>query len=331
MKTSTVLVIVVGVLLSFASVATATGYLWSRDVRDRPAAAPTLPAIWPSKGGQALRAVPIPSGEMLTALPPDTGPHVLCQALSQQRWDALLGSKTLREVRDGACHAITATHEVTLRLAAAPAALEDPHTVDVAGLTGEAESLAPEVNARLDVRLTSAAPTPQINPFLLVEVGRTSPTAPAVTQAPDELAGSLATEVVRATMAPGPSLPTQNAAQTIAFRKQAPVPEHGIADSPWPVISWQLCTALLGELGGTAKPRFDGRCTVRGVEAVYTDDVSPRVYPDTLAGRPAMITDKLVAVKLTDDSAQEVGFSGGSDGKALRALAESVLPSLLAR
>lgn len=328
MKTSTVLVIVVGVLLSFASIATATGYLWSRDARDRPAAAPTLPAVWPSKGGQALRAVPIPSGEMLVALPPETGPQVLCQALSEQRWAALLGTRPLREVAHGACHAVTGAIDVTLRLDTVAVALQDPETVDIAGHAGEVEFLRPKVNARLQVRLSAAAPGPQVRPFLRVEVSRTDSAGATAGPAPDELAGSLASEVVRAAMAPGPGLPAQGAAQSIALRRDAPV--HGIADSPWPVISWQLCTALLRELGGTAKARFDGRCAVRGVEATYTDDVSPRVYPDTLAGRPALITDTLIAVKLTDDSAQEVSFSGGNGGRALRTLAGSVLPSLLA-
>jgi hypothetical protein len=263
---------------------------------------------------------------MVAALPPDTAGHVLCQALSQQRWDAVLGGTTLREVQSGGCHVVTAALDVTLHLDAAPVALQDPESVDVAGRDGEVEYLAPKSNARLSVRLVSANPTDQIKPFLRVEISRaTGHSGPPV----DELAGSVATQVVKATTAPGPSLPEQGRDQAIAARQEPPVPDHGIVDSPWPMISWQLCTTLGHELGATGKPRFDGRCTVRNIQAAYTDDVSPRLFPDTLAGRPALISNDIVAIKLTDDSTQELTFTG--TGRPLKALAEAVLPQLLGR
>jgi hypothetical protein len=323
-KTSTVIVILVAVLLSFASAATAAGYLWTRDASGRPPVTRGLPAVWPTKDGQALRAVPIPTGEMVSALPPDTAGHVLCQALSQQRWEAVLGATTLREVQSGSCHVVTDALDVTLRLDTTPAALQDPESVDIAGHGGEVEYLAPKANARLDVRLASANPTDLIKPFLRVEINRSAGrSGPPL----DELAGSVATEVVKATTKPGPSLPEQGRDQAIPARQEAPVPDHGIVDSPWPMISWQLCTTLGHELGASGKPRFDGRCTIRNIQATYTDDVSPRLFPDTLGGRPALITNDLVAIKLTDDSTQELTFTG--TGRPLKTLAEAVLPQLL--
>ncbi|HVW41296.1 MAG TPA: hypothetical protein VHC18_08095 [Amycolatopsis sp.] len=322
MKTSTVLVILIGVLLSFASVATAAGYLWSQDGGTRPAQSRALPTVWPSQDGHALRAVPISAGEMVTALPADTGAHVLCQALSQQRWEALLGGPALRESLAGGCHVVTAALDVTLHLDGTPAVLQDPSTVEVAGHSGELEYLSPKINARLNLRLTDAAPTPQIRPFLRVAVSGTAQ------QPLDDLTASIAEAVVHATMAPGPALPKVATDGTIPAQRMAPVPQHGIVDSPWPVISWQLCTALTDELGGSGKPKIDGQCTVRGVHAASSDAVSPRAYPDTIAGRPALVTDDLVAIKLTDDSAQELTLTGG---RSLRPLAEAVLPSLLGR
>ena len=321
-KTSTVLVILIGVLLSFASVATAAGYLWSQDAGNRPAASRGLPAVWPTQDGRALRAVPIPTGEMVTALPADTGGDVLCQALSQQQWEALLGGPVLRESLGGGCHVVTATLDVTLRLADSPAVLQDPGKIEVAGHNGELEYVSPKVNARLNVRLTGAEPTAQIQPFLRVAVSGTA------RQALDDLTTSIAGSVVRATMAPGPALPKVAKDGTIAPERLASVPQHGIVDSPWPMISWQLCTVLTEKLGGTGKPKIDGQCTVKGVRAAYTDSVSPRVYPDSIAGRPALVTDDLVAVKLTDDTRQELTLTGGG---ALRPLAEAVLPALLGR
>ncbi|HJQ46620.1 MAG TPA: hypothetical protein VJ870_09905 [Amycolatopsis sp.] len=322
MKTSTVILILVGVLLSFASVATAAGYLWSQDAGPRPAVARGLPAVWPTQDGHALRSVPIPTGEMVTALPADTGAQVLCQALSQQRWEALLGGATLRESRDGSCHVVTATLDVTLLLDETPAALQDPGKIDVAGRSGEVEYVSPKVNARLNLPLTGAAPSEQIRPVLRVAVSG------AAQQPLDDLTTSITDAVVRATMAPGPALPKVAKDGTIPPQPVAPAPQHGIVDSPWPMISWQLCTALTDQLGGTGKPKIDGECTVRGVRAAYSDTVSPRVYPDTIDGRPALITGDLVAIKLTDDSAQELTLTGS---QSLRPLAEAMLPSLLGR
>ncbi len=316
-KTSAVVGIVVAVLCSFASVATAAGYLWTRADVEQPLPARALPAQWPGKDGQALRTVPLPTGELVTALPAQTGGQVLCQTLDQERWEALLGGKALREVRDGACHVLTTTSEVLLALDEQGAVLRDPASVDVAGRPGELEYLPPKVNARLDVRLVDAPASAQVHPFLRVEVSGTG--------AVDTLTESIAREVVSAAMTPGPALPARAADGSIPLQRPAPV---AIVDAPWPVISWQLCAELSRALGGTGRPRFDGRCTVRGVEAVYTDKVTPRVFPEQIAGRPAVVTGNTVAIKLTDDSTQELTITGARDP---RGLAEAVLPRLLGR
>lgn len=317
MKTSTVLGIVLAVLFSFAGVATAAGYAWTRMDDDRPPPPKALPAQWPSKGGQALRQVPMPTGEMVAALPPDTAGQVLCQALNQEQWDTLLGSRSLREVRGAGCHVVTADTDVTLALDETPVNLRSPSDVEVAGRPGRLESLPPKTNTRLDVQLVDAAGTDQIKPYLRVELIGDAPGM-------DRLAESLATAVVQATTKPGPALPAPRQDGSIPMRELAAAP---IADLPWPAISWQLCSALTARLGGTARPFVDGRCTVRGIQAAYTDSVSPRVFPTQLAGRPAVITDDMVAVRLTDDTAQELTFTGG--GRSLRTLAAAVLPRLL--
>jgi hypothetical protein len=322
-KTSTVIAILVSVLLSFASVSAATGYLWSRSGPGDRTAAMALPSVWPSKEGVSLRPVPLPAGELVTALPPDSIGQVLCQALGPDRWNQLLGGTSLREVRGQSCHVVTATLDLSLTLDRAIGALSSPRAVDIAGRPGQIEFLAPKTNTRLALRLVGAAATAEIRPYLLASLTMKTedPRNP-----PDVLIAAIAREVVTATMAPGPPLPPVGPGAAIPPRKADPVRGHGIVDSPLPMISWQLCTVLTRELGGIPKPEFGGRCTVRGVKAAYTDTLSPRVYPGTLAGRPALITDDLVAIKLTDDSAQELTFSG--DG-SLRTLAEKVSPALV--
>jgi hypothetical protein len=259
----------------------------------------------------------MPTGEMVAALPPDTAGQALCQALSQERWEALLGGKTLREVRGAGCHLVTATTDVTLALDSGPANLQDPSEVEIAGHSGQLEYLPPKVGTRLDVRLVTADGTDQLKPFMRVELSGSA-------RALDTLTESIATKVVEATMAPGPALPAPAEDGSIPTQRPAPA---AIADLPWPMISWQLCTALTRQLGGTGQPYFDGRCAARNVQVAYTDTVSPRVFPDRLAGRPALITDEIVAVKLTEGTAQELTFTGS--GRSLKALAESVLPQLL--
>ncbi|MFD2417390.1 hypothetical protein [Amycolatopsis pigmentata] len=323
MKTSTVIAILVSVLLSFASVAAATGYLWSRGGPGDRSATPALPTVWPTKEGVPLRSVPLPSGELVTALPPDSIGQVLCQALPPERWNQILGGAALREVRGQSCHVVTATLEISLTLDRTVGTLNPTRTADIAGHPGQLEFLAPKANARLGVRLVGAAANDEIRPYLLANL---TATAADPRNPPDTLITTVAREVVAATMAPGPPLPPVGPGGAIPPRKADPVHGHGIVDSPWPMISWQLCTSLSRELGGTPKPEFGGRCTVGGVRAAYTDTVSPRVYPGTLAGRPALITDDLVAIKLTDDSAQELTFSGGG---SLRTLAEKVAPALV--
>ncbi|MTD56639.1 hypothetical protein [Amycolatopsis pithecellobii] len=318
MKTSTVLGIVLAVLFSFAGAATAAGYLWARADDDRHAMTRALPATWPSKDGTALRPVPMPAGELIAALPPDTAGQVLCQSLSQERWEALLGGKALREVRDAGCHVVTSTTDLTLKLADAPANLQAPRETEVAGRPARLEFLPPNVNNRLDVRLVDKPGSALVKPFLHAELSGSGP-------ALDRLTESVAAEVVAATTKAGPPLPATGKDGSIPLEHPAPA---AIADLPWPVISWQLCAALTRELGGPGRPYADGRCTVRGIQAAYTDAVSPRAFSDRLAGRPALVTDNVVAVKLTDDTAQELTFTGG--GRSLKALAEALLPHLLA-
>lgn len=327
MKTSTVIAIVLGVLLSFASVAGAAGYLWSQGSA-APPPAPGLPAVWPTKDGELPRRVPMPSGEMLAALPAGSSGHVLCQALPEQRWEAVLGGATLREVRGNGCHLVTGSLDVGLKLDSAPTTLGAPQAVTVAGRAAEVESGT--VNSRLNVHLVDDEPNGQVHPYLRVDITRFAVTRPGLTL--DDLATTIARDVIEAAMAPGPDLPVRGRDDAIAMQVTEPDSGYGIHDAPWPVVSWQLCTVLAKAMGASpsaARPKFDGRCTVRTVQAALSDDVTPRAYPDTLAGRPALITDDLVAVKINDDPGQELAFTG--TGRDLRALAESVLPALLGR
>lgn len=75
-----------------------------------------LPEVWPSKSGQALRPVLMPTGEMIAALTAETSAQVLCQAIPEQRWEEILGDRTLREA-GRSCHAVTTKLDVSAQMA----------------------------------------------------------------------------------------------------------------------------------------------------------------------------------------------------------------------
>ncbi len=79
-----------------------------------------LPATWPTSTGEALRPVPMPTGEMIAAMPFKTAPHVLCQVITGERWEQLLGGRTLLEASVVECHARTAVLDVRVSMEEKP-------------------------------------------------------------------------------------------------------------------------------------------------------------------------------------------------------------------
>ncbi|MFI7117174.1 hypothetical protein [Amycolatopsis sp. NPDC049868] len=284
-----------------------------------------LPETWPSTSGQALRPVTMPTGEMVAALTRETGAQVLCQAIPEQRWEEILGGRTLREA-GGSCHAVTARLDVSAQMI--PALPEDtsrgvPTKTTVAGKL--AVIATDKDGTSLGVELAEVAPHNGASPVLHVSVrGRTAEGPEA-----EQKARALAEALIAGAMPPGPKLPKIGEDGEIPLEKIEPGP---IKDRPLPVISWLLCGELgraLGVPSDTAKPTFFAGCELNGVTADYSE-LSSAVAPNTtIAGLPAQLDERGVVVQLTDDpEGQTLKFKGAGD---LRALAEKAVPPLLGR
>ncbi|MFI5561417.1 hypothetical protein ACIA2T_19235 [Amycolatopsis japonica] len=284
-----------------------------------------LPTTWPSRSGQELRPVTMPTGEMVAALTDETAAQVLCQAIPEQRWEEILGGRTLREAGQS-CHAVTAQLDVSVQMA--PALPDDtsrglPTRTTVAGKL--AVIATDKDGTSLSVELVEVAPHNGASPVLHISLrGR-------IVEAPEteKKARALAEALIAGAMPPGPKLPKIGEDGEVPLEKTEPGP---IKDKPLPVISWLLCGELgraLGVPADTAKPTFFAGCELNGVTADYSE-LSTAVAPTTtVAGLPTQVDGRGVVVQLTDDPAgQTLKFKGTGD---LVALAEKMVPPLLGR
>lgn len=284
-----------------------------------------LPAVWPSKSGEALRPVLMPTGEMVTALTDITAAQVLCQAIPEQRWEEILGGRTLREA-GRSCHAVTAELDVSAQMTAA---LPDDTSQGIPTKTTVSGKIAviasDEDGTSLSVELVDVTHRFGASPVLNVSVRGSVAKSPET----EGKARALAEALIAGAMPQGPTLPKTGEDGEIPPQRAEPGP---IKDQPLPVISWLLC----GELGraagipaDNAKPNFFAACELNGVTADYSE-LSTEVRPTTtIAGLPAQVDEKSVVVQLTDDAGGEtLKFKGTGD---LSAIAEKMIPPLLGR
>ncbi|WP_207897746.1 hypothetical protein [Amycolatopsis pittospori] len=293
--------------------------------RDDESTGAELPDVWPSRTGQALRQVVMPTGEMVAALTGDTGAQVLCQVIPEQRWEEILGGRTLREA-GGACHAVTAELDISAQMIAELP--EDtsrglPTKTTVAGKT--AVVATSKDGTSLSVELVEVAPRNGASPVLNVSI-RKRDLKPTETEAK---ARALAEALIAGATPPGPKLPKIGEVGGILYEKTAPGP---IKDRPLPVISWLLCAELgrsLGVPADNAKPTFFAACELNGVTADYSELSSDVRATTSIAGLPAQVDERGVIVQLTGDPRGEtLKFKGTGD---LTALAEKAVPPLLGR
>ncbi|EMD27123.1 hypothetical protein [Amycolatopsis azurea] len=293
--------------------------------KDDTGAEAKLPEVWPSKPENALRPVPMPTGEMVAALTDETAAQVLCQAIPERRWEEILGDRTLREA-GRACHAVTTQLDVSAQMI--PALPEDtsrgaPVKTTVAGKL--ALIAADKDGTRLSVELVEVAPHNGASPVLLVSFrGRTIDTPET-----ESKARALAEALIAGAMPPGPSLPKIGEDGEIAPQQVEAGP---LKDKPLPVMSWLLCGELgraLGVPADKAKPTFFASCVLNGVTADYSEYSAVVSPTTTIAGLPAQVDERGVIVQLTDDpDGKTLKFKGTGD---LQALAEKMVPPLLGR
>jgi hypothetical protein len=127
---------------------------------------------------------------------------------------------------------------------------------------------------------------------------------------------------------------------SIPPRPVGPAPGSGIVDASTPMIAWQLCslpaqstqrplTEFVPKQSGKGEHREDEL----GVQA-SSDDCCTKVFPDRIGGRPALVDNPRVVIRLSDESAQQVQLAWTSPRKSdeeLRAWAGSMVSGLLGR
>lgn len=336
-KRSTALTITVGALLVFACVGTAAGYLWTRGLGTIDQSPPPgLPQSWPSQNGQLPHPVAKPTGEMLTALPEPTASNALCEALPQERWDSVLGTKSLREIEwSGGCHVLTDRLDIRVQLSLPSPPPEGAQQVPVGQRQGQLQRLPDRLGATVAVRIAEGphSETDGVRPQLSVNINQRA-TINRADLPMDRQAVTLADELIKATTTPGPALPATTADGTISAQPREEIPGTGVIGQPWPVVSWRLCAAMTQEAHVSpqaAKAKFEGTCVVGGVHAVYRLDVTPRTFPGKLAGLPASVEGDTIAVRLSEKTTDTVTFT--NPGKAMttaafQAFVERVVPAL---
>lgn len=333
MKKDNTVLIAVSLTVVFAL---AAGLAWW-STRDSPSDPPrALPSAWPSVGGEVVRPVPMPTGELAAALPPTTAGHVLCGAVPEDTWRRVLGGPVLREV-SGGCHVVTADVEVTAGTYDRPPFGESGSAVvTVAGHRGTMTTSP--IDAVLTVRLADTAEqwaAPELQLRVANQLG--------VHAEHDfrSMAEEIGTTMVGAITTPGPALPSESERRHPP--EMTPVPGTGIADAAYPLIVRQLCTQLARSLSlplDQVEPTWPGSCRHKtdGAEAglSYSSDSPTRVFGDRFAGRPADVSEPggVIEVQLVDGSPQTLTvrlYDFDRTMPGIRELAGKVVPPLLGR
>ncbi len=289
----------------------------------------SLPETWPSNDAVPVRQVPMPTGEMVVALPGETSAQAICQALPESRWEELLGGKTLREVRPtGGCHVVTAELDVRAGMIRA-LPTDSIRKTSVAGR--DAIVKADSEKFKLGVELVKTETGTGADPVLYVEIESADYRSPLEPHKPEEKATALAEALIAGLMPPGPKLPEIGKDGEIAPKAVEP---GSIVDAPLPMISWQLCAHLGRALSVPAeqtKPQFFASCGAGSVTADYHEHApsTDAQATTTIAGLQAVVDGKNILVRLTDDPrGKALEFSGEGD---LRGIAEKLVPPLLGR
>lgn len=339
----TAVLIIVGVLTFFGALGGAAALWWHNQFAAAlPEPPKDLPSAWPSQYAEQVRRVPMPTGEMVAALPKPTAGHVLCGAVPEQTWAKILGGPVLREATTtGTCHVVTATLDVQAELtgkAATSSMFGSPREMSVGERSGTVFGDQGGTGAELSVRLITAPDQDWITPFLFLHArqnpyDRTRRDLPGLLQ-------SLGEDIINAVTAAGLPLPKAEPDQTLPVRSVGPIAGSGIVDAAFPMIAWQLCTLLAQSAQRPIEefvPKADGSCHYRkdenfGVQADYRDFPSSNGFSGRLGGRPALVEPPRVEIKLSDDSPQWVRLAWLSPRKPeaeLREWAGKLVPPLL--
>ncbi|WP_215546562.1 hypothetical protein [Amycolatopsis sp. CA-230715] len=286
--------------------------------------------------------MPMPTGEMLAALPDFVRNDVLCQAVDDARMTGIIGGPVRREVRpDGsgdlaACHIVSPGNDIEITTTTSGTSSSDAAEVLVHGKRARLEHLGDRTEVSVPVLpgSESAQNYPYgVRPILSI---KQRPGA-------DDKVTAVATAVLEAATKPGPSIPKDDETR-IPPRRADPTPGFGVIGSAWPQITWQLCTILADEAHldlQAAEAKFDGECSIesgnvrtyaRSSEVTSRDDTAH--FTETISGRPASRDAGGITVKLTDEPAPTANFAATGPfppGFDYKAFTERVVAKLVGK
>jgi hypothetical protein len=275
-----------------------------------------------------LRDVRMTSGRALGYVQPETASQILCQLLDKGEWEDLLGGSIGRRPlvgANGGCTVTTADGGVMLELRSSDDALEPDTTI--AGRPARTNP-SQSVDA-FTVALTDEALEPAPRQYFPERRLLSASVLGQDTEEQRDLVADVLEKVVPLVVAEGEELPDIDDRGRVRF---VDTPLTGdFVDLPIPVQALQLCTIMREEPGvREVEIRDVGDCRVQTAGDTFTiatRDLGPRDnFPDRVAGRPALISDGWLTVRLLDEAA--VGLWVSSDDP--QGLAEKLVPLLTA-
>ncbi|WP_215546563.1 hypothetical protein [Amycolatopsis sp. CA-230715] len=298
-----------------------------------------LTAAWPTPGGKTVKPLPMPTGEMVVALPISVRNDVFCGAVDDGRLTALIGGPVLREVKHIgehplSCHIAAPGRDIEISAETAADLIPDRRvTVQVSGREGLLHRSLGSTELKVPF-LAPRSPAAQRKDSEIAPILRVYQRSGS-----DEDAIALASAVLETTTKPGPLLPAVGSHGTIPPERTEPTPGFGVVGSALPQLARQLCTILADEAHldlATAEAKMNGSCSIRNGESEVSADFSEifdgsTVFDETINGTSVSITPYRMIVRLEGKPYQGITVSVGyppPPGLDYKAFTERVVAKL---
>lgn len=291
---------------------------------DPPASNPTetSPGKNPLLDDHGIRPVRMATGRALSWLPPEAASQVVCQVLSKDQWERLLGGEVGRRptgAPSAGCVVSSGATGVSLELTKSDEAFQPDGTVG--GRPSAGDDRVTRV-ALTDDALAAAVTKPRDSRNVLALTVIVPSNLDAATKR--DLQIRVLSELVPPLAKEGEPVPVLDDRGTVRY-VSTPLTQHFV-DLPTPIQLLQLCTILREKLDIRQKPPESDNltrqeCRIRpesGGQVIARLGYSARIgdYSDRIAGRPAHSSksdasgDTIVSVLLRDDAQVDLTVSG---------------------
>jgi hypothetical protein len=259
---------------------------------------------------QRLRPVRMTSGPALTYVQPETASQILCQLLAKEDWERLVDGRVGRaplKAPVAGCQVATEWGMVMMQFLTRDDAFEADTTV-----AGRPATMATSSTGNLvyTVALTDDALRPAPRQYFTARRLLELQVIGSGSQAPRDVGARVLDEIVPLLVEDGEPLPDIDEQGHVRYVSTPLAKVDEFVDLPKPVQALQLCTVLREELRVVAK-EFDvfdhGSCKLWTKEGVVVAETQPAKddYPDTIAGRPAIVrTDPAYVIVRLHDAAE---------------------------